>query len=445
MPVHNYERTTMNIDAHSAGSELTAGEAGARFLRDFAALSMIGRSAGGGVDREAGTIADHESRAWWAGWLEANGFDVRMDRIGNVFGLHTFVPGAPYVLLGSHLDSQPLAGRFDGAYGVLAAGHAARAVAGRVAMGDITPAVNVAVVDWFNEEGSRFSPSMMGSSVATGKLALEEALAITDATGTSVADALKPDATFETPLQVANYAEIHIEQGRILEDSGKTIGLVDGTWAASKYLVRVHGDQAHTGATIMADRHDALYGAALTVVAARELTDRVTAGKLHTAVSTMQVLPNSPVTIARFAEFNLDLRSDDEDVLEEANRLLQEEFARIEKTARVTIERTLTHEWGLRSYTPAGVALATTAADAAGLPASRILTVAGHDSTNMKDVVPTIMLFIPSIEGISHNEKEDSTDADAMAGVTMLAEVATRLVQGELWNGERYVLPTTEG
>ncbi|GAA3754230.1 M20 family metallo-hydrolase [Microbacterium kribbense] len=433
----------MNTDGDPTGAQSTADVDGARFLRDFAALSLIGRSAGGGVDREAATVADHESRAWWSGWLEANGFDVRIDQIGNVFGLHCFVPGAPYVLLGSHLDSQPLAGRFDGAYGVLAAGHAARAVADRVAMDEIVPTVNVAVVDWFNEEGSRFSPSMMGSSVATGKLALADALTITDAAGITVAEALTPDATFESPLEVGNYAEIHIEQGRILEDSGATIGLVDGTWAASKYVVRVHGDQAHTGATIMADRHDALYGAALTVVAARELTNRVAAGKLHTAVSTMRVLPNSPVTIARFAEFNLDLRSADEAVLEEANRLLEEEFARIETTARVTIERTLTHEWGLRSYTPAGVALATSAAEAAGLPASRILTVAGHDSTNMKDVVPTVMLFIPSIEGISHNEKEDSTDADSVAGMTMLAEVASRLVQGELWHGERYVLPTT--
>ncbi|MDI2099173.1 M20 family metallo-hydrolase [Ruicaihuangia caeni] len=416
------------------------------FLDDFTTLSEFGHTPGGGVDRQAASEADHATRAWWAEWLTGNGFKVVTDSIGNMFGLLEFVRGAPYVLLGSHLDSQPLAGRFDGAYGVLSAGHAAREVARRVAAGEVEPKLNIAVVNWFNEEGSRFAPSMMGSAVATGKLALETALAVRDHAGVSVAEALQPVDTRPEQVRVATYGEIHIEQGRILENKGITIGLVDRTWAASKYKIRVHGAQAHTGATVMADRRDALFGAALLITAARELTEVLPDGMLHSSVSEMEVLPNSPVTIARLVEMNLDLRSPDEDVLAEANRLLDERFAEIEQRARVQIERELTHHWGLLAYQPEGVELSRDTASALGLSHTEIMTVAGHDSTNMKDVVPSVMLFVPSIEGISHNEAENTEASDSVAGVTMLTDVAARMVGGELWDGQsEYLLGPAKG
>lgn len=404
------------------------------FLADFAKMSSFGATNGGGVERQAASSADHETRAWFESWLESNGFQVQYDEIGNQYGLLELVPGAPYVMFGSHLDSQPLAGRYDGAYGVLAAAHAAREAAKRARAGEITPTFNVAVVNWFNEEGSRFAPSMMGSSVFTGKLDLDTALAITDRAGITVADALAQggkDLTGKPPA-VAAYGEIHIEQGRILENTNTTIGLVDRTWAASKYRVVVHGEQGHTGSTIMRDRKDALYGAALVIVAARELTDEFEERLLHSSVSELSLEPNSPVTLAREVEINLDLRSPDEGILERANERLDAIFAQIEGRARVTIERTLTHHWGLLAYQPEGVELARSAAEELGLSHAEIMTVAGHDSTNMKDVVPTVMLFIPSVEGISHNEKEFSNDADSVAGVALFAEIATRMVAGEL-------------
>lgn len=404
------------------------------FLEDFAAMSAHGATPGGGVEREAGTAEDHAVRAWFCGWLEAEGFEVRHDAISNQLGLVELVPGAPYVLVGSHLDSQPLAGRFDGAYGVLAAAHAAREVVRRVRAGELAAACNLAVVNWFNEEGSRFTPSMMGSSVLTGALPLEAALAATDRAGATVADAIAApgDALDLVVPPVAAYAEIHIEQGRGLEASGTTIGLVDRTWAASKRRIVVHGEQSHTGSTIMADRQDALFGAALLIVAARELTEELPAGMLHSSVSELELAPNSPVTVARRVEINLDLRSPDEAMLERADALLQERIAAVEERARVRVEQRLTHRWGLLSYQPEGVELARSAAEGLGLSHATTMTVAGHDSTNMKDVAPTVMLFVPSIEGISHNEGEATSDEDALAGVALLTEVTARLVAGEL-------------
>lgn len=410
------------------------------FLPDFVAMSAFGATAGGGVERQAGSEADHATRAWFTAWLTERGFTVREDAIGNIFGLYELVPGAPYVLMGSHLDSQPLAGRFDGAYGVLAAAHAAHAVVRASAEGRVTPTLNVAVVDWFNEEGSRFAPSMMGSSVATGKLALAEALAVTDTAGITVAEALGERPEPVPGLEVASYAEIHIEQGRLLEEAQTTIGLVHATWAASKYRISVNGAQAHTGATVMEDRRDALYGASLLVVAVRELTELLPEGALHSSVSEMEVLPNSPVTLARQVNMNLDLRSASEEVLARANELLAEKFEEIEAKAKVSIERRLTHAWGLVDYPAAGVELARDSAASLGLSHTPIMTVAGHDSTNLKDVVPTVMLFVPSIQGVSHNEAEDTRDADAVDGVAMLSDVAARLVGGELYRGESYRL-----
>lgn len=160
------------------------------FVQDFHTMSAFGATENGGVDRQAATIPDGEQRRWLTGLLEEHGFTVKFDRAGNQWGLYEAVPGAPFVVVGSHMDSQPTAGRYDGAYGVLAAAHAAFRLVERWKAGAPAPRFNLAVVNWFNEEGSRFKPSMMGSSVYTGKLDLEEALNTRDAAGVTVRDAL---------------------------------------------------------------------------------------------------------------------------------------------------------------------------------------------------------------------------------------------------------------
>ncbi|MGX9901521.1 M28 family peptidase [Arthrobacter sp. SA17] len=231
------------------------------FLRDFHSLSTIGETPGHGVDRQAATPADAQSRTWFTSLAAQYGFRTGVDQIGNVFALLEWTPDAPFVLVGSHLDSQPTAGKYDGAYGVAAALHAGRRLA-ETTNPDDAPKYNLAIVDWFNEEGCRFAPSMMGSSVYTGKLSAAEALAVTDKNGTTVAEALDAIGHLGsgTGPRAAAYAEIHIEQGRSLEDSGTTIGLVHSCWAAAKFTATVHGEQAHTGSTVIADRKDALLG-----------------------------------------------------------------------------------------------------------------------------------------------------------------------------------------
>ena len=404
------------------------------FLQEFAELSAIGATPGGGVERQAATAADGQARRWLVQRLTAAGLAVDVDAVGNVFGRAELVPGAPHVLVGSHLDSQPRAGRFDGAYGVLAAVHAARHVLAEVAAGRLLPRFNLAVVDWFNEEGSRFQPSLMGSGAYTGALGTEEVLAARDLEGTSVAQALEGigfRGSAEPPVAAA-YAELHIEQGRVLERLGADVGLVEGGWAARKLEVVVHGVQGHTGATAMADRHDALVTAARLVCLARDLVDEFPAGALLTAVGRMTVLPNSPVVVPREVRLNLDVRSADPDLLERAHALLLERFAAAAERGAVEVEVARSSLRPAARLPAAGVDLAEVVAKEAGASTHRMLTMAGHDAIALDALVPTVLLFVPSVEGVSHDERELTRDEDLVRGVDVLARLLTRLVAGDL-------------
>jgi beta-ureidopropionase / N-carbamoyl-L-amino-acid hydrolase len=407
------------------------------FLDDFAMMSTFGATGGGGVDRQAATLEYGRARKWLAGWLAGRGFRVERDRIGNLFGFLELTPGAPYVLIGSHLDSQPRGGRFDGAYGVLAAAHATDRVRNRYQRNGTRAALNIAVVDWFNEEGSRFQPSMMGSAVFTGKLDLENALNTSDAGGISVREAMSAidelgsNRIGSENVVAAAYVEIHIEQGKTLEKEATDIGLVASTWAANKYEIEVLGAQSHTGATDMEDRQDALYGAALVVAAVRDIADTFP-GQLHTSCGQLTVFPNSPNTVAGKVRMHLDLRTSDDPILVEAERNLRQRCAAIELKANVKIDTRRSHSWSANHYQLEGVELARRTAEDLGLRHMEIRTRAGHDSTNMKDLVPTVMLFIPSVGGISHSELEYTADPDLCNGVTMLTELLARIAAGEL-------------
>jgi N-carbamoyl-L-amino-acid hydrolase len=402
------------------------------FLRDFAELSSIGAVPGGGVERQAGTAADGRAREWLAAWLGRNGFAVTRDRVGNLFGTLDLVPGAPHVLLGSHLDSQPSAGRFDGAYGVLAAAHAARRVADAVRAGTLLPRAGVAVVDWFNEEGSRFQPSLMGSSAYVGATDVDAVLGARDAAGTSVAEALtaigaRGDAT---PPTAAAYAEIHIEQGRQLERRGVDIGLVETNWAARKYEIVVHGVQGHTGATVLEDRHDALLGAARVVCLARDVVDEFPAGQLLTAVGRFTVTPNSPVVVPGEVRLSLDVRSLDPGLVEQAHARLLARFVDVGAAAAVDVEVVRTSLRPSRAFSPGLVDLAEAVAAEAGVSTHRMPTMAGHDAVALNTLVPTALLFVPSVDGVSHDVRELTHDADLLRGVDVLGRLAERLVGG---------------
>ncbi|RGE19284.1 M20 family metallo-hydrolase [Leucobacter sp. wl10] len=409
------------------------------FLSDWAVHSRFGAVEGtNGVERQAASEADGQQRKWFARLLESHGFRVERDAIGNQFGLLELVPGAPYVLTGSHMDSQPTAGRFDGAYGVMASAHACFRVADELRADPSRARFNLAVVNWFNEEGSRFKPSMMGSSVFTGKMPLMDALATRDPRGVTVKEALdaideRGGAVFgDGGPEVASYAEIHVQQGRSMEQDGVTIGLVNATWGAHKFEFRITGEQAHSGSTLMEDRRDALLGAARLIVAARELVDEFEPGMLHTACGEINVYPNSPVVVVSEVQLLFDLRSPSREVLDAAYARVMETVERVRREDRVEIEVVAEHSWSQNPYPEAGVELAREIAEELDLAHDRVMTVAGHDSTNMKDRVPAVMLFVPSVDGISHNLKEFTRDEDLVAGVDHLTGVVRRLAEGAL-------------
>ena len=401
------------------------------FLHDFQLMSRNGGLDSGGVERQAATAADGLNRQWFAGWLAARGATVHYDEIGNQFGTFELHPGAPYVLVGSHLDSQPRAGRFDGAYGVFAGASVCAELHRAASAGELELAYNLCVVNWFNEEGCRFKPSMMGSLVHTGKLELDAALAITDVSGVSVRDALDAlgqRGTDELP-EAAAYVEIHIEQGKSMEENGQTIGLVEATWGARKYEFLVTGEQSHTGATLIEDRKDALLGASLLIAAARRIALE---HNVITSCGELLILPNSPVAVAREARLLIDLRSPDAAQLDAADAAFAREVTTAASEANVEIETLSRNAWDVKDYAPDGVALAERVVRELGLPYTRIMTLAGHDSTNVKDVMPAVMLFVPSHEGITHNEYEFTSDQDMLSGLDMLTGVLTRVAQGEL-------------
>lgn len=406
----------------------------AAFLSDFHHVATIGATPNNGVDRQAATAADARTRDWFAAWVNDAGWELRVDGIGNMFGLLEWTPGAPYVLIGSHLDSQPLGGRFDGAYGVIAALHAARRIDAGIAEGAEVPQFNLAVVNWFNEEGGRFAPSIMGSSVFAGLLDRDQMLAVRDLQGISVREALDGIGYLGSAAgpEVAGYAEIHIEQGRILEREGVNIGLVDSSWYTQKLDIEVLGEQSHTGATAMADRHDALVAASKVILMVHDVTRDFGDEALVSSVGQLTLEPNSPIVVARRVHLVADLRSGDPDIVKAARAKLLRQIDDLAREHEIRVNVRDFDIRPIRRFPEAGLELADKVAANLGLSARRIQTMAGHDSVAMNTMAPSVMLFIPSVDGVSHCEREFTTDADMVAGVDMLTGVARELVAGAL-------------
>ncbi|MDO4686772.1 MAG: M20 family metallo-hydrolase [Corynebacterium sp.] len=404
------------------------------FLQDFHFTSTFGATPAGGVDRQAGSKEHGAIRDWFVGRARELGFDIKIDGIGNVFASLEFVPGAHHVYLGSHLDSQPLGGRFDGTYGVMAALYAAARVKALAEAGDITPSHNLTVVDWFNEEGSRFVPSLMGSNVYAGFWDKEATLATQDPHGVTVREALEATGYLgsDTPPPIGSYAELHIEQGRILEREGITIGAVDQSWYTQKLVVKVLGEQSHTGATIMADRRDALVAAAEIVLLAEAVVDHFEPEQIVTSVGKFDVLPNSPIVVPRQVDLVIDIRADLQRDVERARDLLRSQIADVARRRNLTIDAQDFDIRDIQHYPIEGIELTEKSCADLGVSVRRMRTMAGHDSVVMNRIVPAVMVFIPSIGGVSHCEREFTTDEDMVTGVDVLTGIAIRMVTGAL-------------
>jgi N-carbamoyl-L-amino-acid hydrolase len=384
-------------------------------------LARIGATEKGGVRRLAASDLDAEARRLFIRWCEEAGCTVTVDRIGNIFARRPGRnPDLPPVMAGSHLDTQPTGGRFDGAYGVMAGLEVVRTLND---LGYETEAP-VEIVAWTNEEGSRFSPAMVGSGVFAGVFDLNYGLERPDnVSGVSLGAELQRIG-FAGPAPVggrpvAAYFEAHIEQGPILEAAGLPVGIVTGAQGQRWYEITVTGQEAHAGPTPMKRRRDALVGAARMIDAVNRI------GHAHApyacaTVGFVQVSPNSRNTIPGRVFFTVDFRHPEDDVPSARDREVREacEAAAASQNVEAAVE-----EFWYFPPTPFDTRLVGAVREASlaqGYPHQDIISGAGHDAVYMARVAPTAMIFVPCIGGISHNEIEDAKPEDLTAGVNVL-------------------------
>jgi beta-ureidopropionase / N-carbamoyl-L-amino-acid hydrolase len=391
-------------------------------------MASIGATGRGGVNRQALTPEDTEARLRLLAWAAARGFSTSVDAIGNVFIRRAGEdPAASPVVAGSHLDTQPTGGNFDGVYGVLAAFEVLEAVAD---VGMMTAHPLEAVV-WTNEEGARFQPTTMGSAVFAGALPLQTALATTDAAGLSVAQALAEavprlaipqQRAFRSPMTA--YLEAHIEQGPILEATHHTIGIVSGIQGLRWFRVEVTGEEAHAGTTPRRIRKDAFVAAVRMVTALQELMYD-TADTIRFTVGRFEVTPNSPNTVPGHVLFTMDLRHPSAEVLSRLGDQVEAVCCGQAHGCSVVVTETLFSP--PVEFDPAIRDLLRQTATRQAQAHMDMVSGATHDAKYMADLYPSGMLFVPCQGGISHNEAESATPSDLVAGTRVLAEVMLAL------------------
>jgi beta-ureidopropionase / N-carbamoyl-L-amino-acid hydrolase len=400
---------------------------GDRLWARHMALARFGAREDGGVDRPALSAAESEARAQLVAWAREVGLSPFTDRMANLFlRLEGRDPSLPPVLAGSHIDSQPTGGKFDGVFGVLAALEAVQVI---VAQGE-HPLRSIEIVAWTNEEGSRFAPGMPGSEVFTGKKSLEEAYASRDQAAVLQGDAVRevlgrdvdiPLRDFGFPIHA--YVEPHIEQGPLLEAAGIPIGVVSGIQGTRRYRVKVMGEAAHAGAALRAERRDALL-AAVRMIAEIDRA-ALTPDDTKLTVGLFQVTPNAPSVVPSEVLFSIDLRHPDNEVVDAMDRKIREIVEAERGPCTVELKQiahapSLTFPSEIRSLIAA-------AAASEGIPAVDIYSAAGHDSRQLHYVCPAGMIFIPCRGGISHNPAEWAEPAHMAAGARVLANVIWQL------------------
>jgi beta-ureidopropionase / N-carbamoyl-L-amino-acid hydrolase len=393
---------------------------GDRLWQSLMELARIGATEKGGVCRLALTDLDRQARDLFRRWCEAAGCSVSVDRMGNIFARR---PGkddslAP-VLTGSHIDTQPTGGKFDGNYGVMAGLEVIRT------LNDFNYETTrpIEVVVWTNEEGSRFAPAMVASGVFAGVFDLDYGLSRKDVDGKSMGEELQrigyagEAACGGRP--VAAFFEAHIEQGPILEAEKKTIGVVQGVQGIRWYEITLTGQEAHAGPTPMPRRKDALLGASRMVQAVNRI-GLANPPYACATVGMLQVSPNSRNVIPGRVFFTVDFRHPDAEVLKGMGEAAKAEFEKI--AAEIGLELDFKEIWYSPPVKFADECVAAVAKAAADLGFSNrsIISGAGHDAVYLSKVAPTGMIFVPCKDGISHNEIEDAKPEELSAGCDVL-------------------------
>ncbi len=396
---------------------------GERLWQRLMTLARIGATDKGGVCRMALSDLDRQARELFTQWAQELGCTVRTDAIGNLFARRAGLDDTlPAVATGSHIDTQPTGGKFDGNYGVLAGLEVLQTLNDH----SIRTRAPLEVCVWTNEEGSRFVPVMMGSGVYAGAFSLAHALAAKDAAGISVEQALHdtgqagahPAAVADGAPRFGAYFEAHIEQGPVLEDAGVTIGAVTGALGQRWYDLSVEGMEAHAGPTPMALRRDALLPAAALVqrVNAIALAEQPHA---RGTVGQLVVHPGSRNTIPGRVRFTVDFRHADDAGLLRMDAALRAAAAELTRPGiAIAIEQVV--YFPPQPFDAALVEWVRQGAMRAGLSVMDVVSGAGHDAVFVARTAPTAMIFVPCKDGISHNEIEDAKPEHLAAGATVL-------------------------
>ncbi|WP_350577510.1 Zn-dependent hydrolase [Pseudomonas sp. HY2-MNA-CIBAN-0224] len=406
--------------AHPLQQQATQSINGERLWASLMELAKLGATVKGGVCRLALTDLDRQARDIFVRWCEDAGCTISVDAVGNIFARRPgLYPDLPPVMTGSHIDTQPTGGKFDGCFGVLAGVEVLRTLNDL----NIQTQAPIEVVVWTNEEGSRFAPCMMGSGVFAEKFTLEETLAKTDAQGVTVGEALNAigyaGSRKVSGHPVGAYFEAHIEQGPILEDERKTIGVVLGALGQKWFDLNLRGVEAHAGPTPMHLRKDALVGAAAVVAA----VNKAALGHQPHACGTvgcLQAYPGSRNVIPGEVRMTLDFRHLQPERLDS---MISEVRDVIEATCAkhgLSFELTPTADFPPLYFNPDCVNAVRNAASELGLNHMDIVSGAGHDAIFLAELGPAGMIFVPCEGGISHNEIENADPKDLAAGCAVL-------------------------
>jgi len=397
-----------------------------RLERSILELGRIGETPRGGLTRLALSDDDRRGRDWMVARMREAGLRITVDQMGNIFGERPGTAPLPPVMMGSHVDSVPTGGKYDGQLGVLCGLETIRALND----GGIRTRHPVSLVIFTNEEGARFQPAMIASGVMAGKIALEDAYNARDKDGLRLVDELERigylGAEPCVPRPFRAYLELHIEQGPFLEEAKLSVGVVEGIVAIAWARLTVHGVQDHAGPTPMRIRHDALVAAAEVVTGVRSIA-RELGGDVVTTVGTLTVTPNIVNAIPGRVVLSIDLRDPRTETLARARQMLDAVVK--EACAREGVTYELEHYWQV-PYTPFDgqvVEAVERAARNAGARFRRIRSGAGHDAQYMAAIGPAGMIFVPSRGGRSHCEEEFTAIEDIEDGANTLLLAALDL------------------
>src|ERR1051325_2265276 len=383
--------------------------------------AAIGGTPKGGICRLTLTDLDRQVRDWFKARCEALGCTVTVDDMGTMFARRAGQRAdVPPIAMGSHLDTQPTGGKFDGALGVLAGREALRTLH-RAGYETFAP---IEIVNWTNEEGARFAPAMIASGVFAGVFARDWAAARADRSGETFGAALDkigyrgPERCGEHPLSA--FFEVHIEQGPYLEAEGKDIGVVTGVQAMRWYEVTVTGQDTHAGTTPMPRRHDALLGAARLVEAVNAAALRDASG-VGTA-GLLEVKPGAPNVVPGEVFFMIDMRCPDPAVLDRMEAEITQAAKRLEAELGLTIALKNIWTHPPQAFDKDCIAAVREGARVSGLSTRDMISGAGHDAAYVARVAPAAMIFVPCKDGISHNEVEYSSKEQCAAGAQVLLQ-----------------------